>query len=113
MSDQSTKLPRSILPIPSPTHIGLTTYGAKDPNTKFLPIETLYPPKDAPNVLIVLMDDVGFAAEPGDGQAVSKGYWDSRVTMETVSTTQVSLPRKTATRSSAKQLGKLSGYGLA
>jgi hypothetical protein len=38
-----------ILPIPSQTHTGLTTYDAKDPNTKFPPIEPLRPPKGAPN----------------------------------------------------------------
>ena len=41
--------------------MGLTTYDAKDPDTKFPPIEPLRPPKGAPNVLIVLLDDVGFA----------------------------------------------------
>jgi arylsulfatase len=40
----------------------LTTYDAKDPSTEFAPIEPLRPPKGAPNVLIVLLDDVGFAA---------------------------------------------------
>ncbi|HWZ80211.1 MAG TPA: hypothetical protein VNX87_26985, partial [Candidatus Sulfotelmatobacter sp.] len=53
---------RAILPISSQPHTGLTTYDAKDPNTKFPPIESLRPPKGAPNVLIVLLDDVGFAA---------------------------------------------------
>ncbi len=67
MSDQSAKLPRSILPIPSQPHTGLTTYDAKDPNTTFPPIEPLRPPKGAPNVLIVLLDDVGFAASSAFG----------------------------------------------
>jgi arylsulfatase A-like enzyme len=67
MSDQSAKLSRSILPIPSQPHIGLTTYDAKDSNTKFLAIEPLRPPKGAPNVLIVLLDDVGFAASSAFG----------------------------------------------
>ena len=40
-----------ILPIPDPQHVGLTTYDAKDPDTKFPPIEPLRPPKGAPNVL--------------------------------------------------------------
>jgi arylsulfatase A-like enzyme len=53
---------RAVLPIPFQPHTGLTTYDAKDPNTKFPPIEPLRPPKGAPNVLIVLLDDVGFAA---------------------------------------------------
>jgi arylsulfatase A-like enzyme len=63
MNDQD-KIQRSILPIPDPTHVGLTTYDAKDPDTKFPPIEPLRPPKGAPNVLIVLIDDCGFGA-PG------------------------------------------------
>jgi len=67
MSEQSAKLSRSILPIPSQPHTGLTTYDAKDPNTKFPPIEPLRPPKGAPNVLIVLLDDVGFAASSAFG----------------------------------------------
>jgi len=42
--------------------VGLTTYDAKDPDTKYPPIRELRPPKGAPNVLIVLIDDVGFGA---------------------------------------------------
>jgi arylsulfatase A-like enzyme len=53
---------RGVLPIPDPQHVGLTTYDAKDPNTKYPPITMLRPPPGAPNVLIVLIDDVGFAA---------------------------------------------------
>ena len=51
---------RDVLPIPDAKHVGLTTYDAKDPNTNYPPITTLRPPKGAPNVLIVLIDDVGF-----------------------------------------------------
>jgi arylsulfatase A-like enzyme len=58
---------RAVLPIPDRPHIGLTTYDAKDPNTKFPAIEPLRPPKDAPNVLVVLLDDVGFAASSAFG----------------------------------------------
>jgi arylsulfatase A-like enzyme len=65
MSDS--KVPRTILPIPDRQHIGLTTYDAKDPNSKFPPIEPLAPPKGAPNVLIVLLDDVGFGASSAFG----------------------------------------------
>jgi arylsulfatase A-like enzyme len=65
MSDS--KVDRTILPIPDRQHIGLTTYDAKDPNSKFAPIEPLRPPKGAPNVLIVLLDDVGFAASSAFG----------------------------------------------
>ncbi|MCV6972055.1 arylsulfatase [Mycobacterium bohemicum] len=53
---------RETLPIPDARHVGLTTYDAKDPNTKYPPITMLRPPAGAPNVLIVLLDDVGFGA---------------------------------------------------
>jgi arylsulfatase A-like enzyme len=58
---------RTVLPIPDRPHIGLTTYNAKDANTRFPAIEELRPPKGAPNVLIVLLDDVGFAASSAFG----------------------------------------------
>ena len=47
--------------------MGLTTYDAKDPNTKYPPITELRPPPGAPNVLIVLIDDVGFGASSACG----------------------------------------------
>src|SRR5213596_2813738 len=53
---------RSHLPIPSAERTGLITYDARDPETKFPPIEQLRPPKGAPNVLIVLIDDAGFGS---------------------------------------------------
>jgi hypothetical protein len=62
---------RSILPIPDEQHVGLTTFDAKDPDTKYPPIVPLRPPKGAPNVLIVLLDDVGFAASSAFGGAIS------------------------------------------
>jgi arylsulfatase A-like enzyme len=58
---------RESLPIPEFRHVGLTTYDAKDPNTKYPPITMLRPPAGAPNVLIVLLDDVGFAASSAFG----------------------------------------------
>jgi arylsulfatase A-like enzyme len=51
-----------MLPIPDRPVPGLTTYDAKDPDSSFPPIEPLLPPEGAPNVLIVLLDDVGFGA---------------------------------------------------
>ena len=62
---------RDVLPIPDAQHVGLTTYDAKDPNTSYPPISMLRPPKGAPNVLIVLIDDVGFARLLGVRRAVS------------------------------------------
>ena len=40
---------------------------AKDPEAKFPPIEPLQPPAGAPNVLVILLDDVGFAASSAFG----------------------------------------------
>ena len=53
---------RSSLPIPDIQHPGLITFDAKDKDTKFPPIRDLRPPKGAPNVLVILIDDVGFGA---------------------------------------------------
>jgi len=53
---------RNVLPIPDIPPIRRTTYDAKDPETAFPPIEALLPPDNAPNVLIVLLDDTGFGA---------------------------------------------------
>ncbi|MGR0318897.1 sulfatase-like hydrolase/transferase [Agromyces sp. ZXT2-3] len=58
---------RTMLPIPDRPRPGLTTYDAKDPATSYPPIETLLPPEGAPNVLIVLLDDVGFGASSAFG----------------------------------------------
>jgi arylsulfatase A-like enzyme len=66
MSSQE-KFSRTNLPIPDQPHVGLTTYDARDPDTKYPPIEQLRPPAGAPNVLIVLLDDVGFGATSAFG----------------------------------------------
>src|SRR3954466_14951442 len=58
---------RATLPIPDRAAPGLTTYDAKDPDTAFPPIEPLRPPEGAPNVLVVLLDDVGFGASSAFG----------------------------------------------
>src|SRR3954449_9011208 len=58
---------RAMLPIPDRPSPGLTTYDAKDPDTSYPPIEPLLPPEGAPNVLIVLLDDVGFGASSAFG----------------------------------------------
>jgi len=64
---QAETFSRDILPIPDPKHVGLTTYDAKDPATSYPPIRTLRPPVGAPNVMIVLIDDVGFGASSAFG----------------------------------------------
>ena len=60
-------LQRSVLPIPDRRPVSLTTYDAKDPDTKFPPITPLRPPTGAPNVLVILLDDVGFGASSAFG----------------------------------------------
>ena len=62
---------RDVLPVPDLPYNGLITYDAKDPNTRFPPIKDIRPPKDAPNVLIVLLDDVGFGASSAFGGPVN------------------------------------------
>jgi arylsulfatase len=62
---------RAVLPVPDRQHLGLLTYDAKDPDTAFPPIQPLLPPEGAPNVLIVLLDDVGFGASSAFGGPVS------------------------------------------
>ena len=58
---------RAILPIPDQVAVGLMTYDAKDPETSFPPIDPLSPPAGAPNVLVILLDDVGFGAASAFG----------------------------------------------
>src|SRR3954471_24149043 len=53
---------REILPVPDIPPPGLVTYDAKDPDTSFPPIQEVRPPEGTPNVLVVLIDDVGFGA---------------------------------------------------
>jgi arylsulfatase A-like enzyme len=62
---------REVLPIPDITPPGLTTYDAKDSDTAFPPIQEVRPPGEAPNVLIVLIDDVGFGASSAFGGPVN------------------------------------------
>ena len=71
MGDTSRAQARTSLPIPDVAPVGLTTYDAKDPDTSFPPIEPLLPPEGAPNVLIVLLDDVGFGASSVFGGPVN------------------------------------------
>jgi arylsulfatase len=61
------RIQREVLPIPDRRYQGLITYDAKDPDASFPPIEPLRPPEEAPNVLIILLDDVGFGASSAFG----------------------------------------------
>ncbi|MDV8009460.1 arylsulfatase [Rhodococcus sp. IEGM 1318] len=66
MTDQSGAR-RDSLPIADRQYLGLVTYDAKDLDTTFPPIEPLQPPEDAPNVLVILLDDVGYGASSAFG----------------------------------------------
>jgi arylsulfatase A-like enzyme len=68
MADEAVQ--REILPIPDREYPGLISYDAKDPDAKFPPIRPLRPPAGAPNVLLVLLDDVGFGASSAFGGPV-------------------------------------------
>jgi arylsulfatase A-like enzyme len=63
----SEELVRDHLPIPDRPYAGPVYEDAKDPEARFPPIEPLRPPAGAPNVLIVLLDDVGFGASSAFG----------------------------------------------
>ncbi|WP_192356567.1 arylsulfatase [Mesorhizobium mediterraneum] len=67
MSDGTDKINRSVLPIPTRPRTGLITYDAKDPESKYPVIEQLRPPKGAPNVLVILIDDAGFGSSSAFG----------------------------------------------
>jgi arylsulfatase len=58
---------RTHLPMPNTDRIGRITYDAKDPDTQNPPIEQLRPPKGAPNVLLILIDDAGFGSSSAFG----------------------------------------------
>src|SRR3954447_21528868 len=61
------KSSRDVLPIPDSPYEGELPMDARDPAATFPPIEPLRPPASAPNVLVVLLDDVGFAASSAFG----------------------------------------------
>ena len=59
--------PRQQLPVPDRAPEGAAPYDARDPAASFPTIEPLRPPAGAPNVLVVLLDDVGFGASSAFG----------------------------------------------
>jgi arylsulfatase A-like enzyme len=64
MSDETARV---VLPIPDRAFGGVVKLDAKDSDSTFPPIEPLRPPKGAPNVLVVLIDDAGFASSSAFG----------------------------------------------
>jgi arylsulfatase A-like enzyme len=67
MTIKGNPIQRTVLPIPHRPYQGTILYDAKDPEAKFPPIQPLRPPEGAPNVLIILLDDVGFGASSAFG----------------------------------------------
>ena len=64
-ADDSDKLDRTVLPIPEPKPAPITTLDAR--NAKAPPRFQVKPPAGAPNVLIVLIDDMGFGQSSAFG----------------------------------------------
>jgi arylsulfatase A-like enzyme len=65
------EIQRAVLPVPDQRYSGLVAYDAKSPDARFAPIEPLRPPAGAPNVLVILLDDVGFGASSTFGGPIS------------------------------------------
>ena len=59
------ELDRTVLPIPDPEYKPVTELDAR--KAKAPPGFEVKPPKDAPNVVVVLIDDIGFGASTGFG----------------------------------------------
>jgi arylsulfatase len=66
MSDSDNKH-RSHLPMPNTVSPRFIAYDARDPDNATPSIGQVRPPKGAPNVLIILLDDVGFGASSAFG----------------------------------------------
>lgn len=62
---------RTVLPIPDRHSPGRIVYDAKDPDATSPVVEQLRPPAGAPNVLIILLDDIGFGAASAFGGPVN------------------------------------------
>jgi arylsulfatase len=58
---------RAVLPLHDRPYSGPIMYDAKDPASKFPPIDPVRPPAGAPNVIIALIDDTGFGASSAFG----------------------------------------------
>ena len=58
---------RGVLPIPDIPPNSLTTFDAKDPDTKYPPIRPISPPTGAPNVMVILIDDAGYGSSSAFG----------------------------------------------
>jgi len=68
VSNATGALDRSVLPIPDPVFPKITELDAR--NATPPPPFSVTPPEGAPNVVIVLIDDIGFGASDGFGGAI-------------------------------------------
>jgi len=75
--NQGLNFQRSVLPIPDQPYKGLIVFDAKSLDAKFPPIQPIRPPKEAPNILLILLDDVGFGASSTFGGPVSTPVADA------------------------------------
>ncbi|MGD6935190.1 MAG: arylsulfatase [Candidatus Bathyarchaeia archaeon] len=66
-----TNFQRTVLPIPDQPYKGLIVYDAKSTDAKFPAIQSIQPPKGAPNILLILLDDVGFGASSAFGGPIN------------------------------------------
>ncbi|MBM7503390.1 arylsulfatase [Agromyces aurantiacus] len=69
--DADDRARRATLPLPDRASARYTAYEATDPAAADDPIRPLRPPAGAPNVLLVLLDDIGFGAAATFGGPVS------------------------------------------
>ncbi|MBX3418437.1 MAG: arylsulfatase [Pirellulaceae bacterium] len=67
LSAQDSTFNRTHLPMPNTVRPDVVVYDAKSPDSKVPPIPQIRPPHGAPNVLVVLIDDVGFGASSAFG----------------------------------------------
>ena len=75
-SAQDKQLDRTVLPIPDTQYKypGKVPLDARD--AKFPPIKELRPPKGAPNIVVILLDDIGFGAPSTFGGGVNMPTMD-------------------------------------
>ena len=80
-TESNREIQRSVLPIPDKPYKGLIVYDAKSPDAKFPPIQPIRAPKGAPNIVLVLLDDVGFGASSAFGGPINTPVAEELATM--------------------------------
>jgi arylsulfatase len=64
---------RHILPEPERVQNVVTAIGIEDQSAAFEPVRPTRPPQDAPNVVIVVLDDLGFGTSSAFGGPAGSG----------------------------------------